>query len=305
MKLTNFAYALAALGLFAAVPPALASTLASTYVSAAGSDSSDCDVTAPCQSFARAITQTASGGVLHCLDSNNYTTTPLTLVQSITIDCSNTTADAGSFVINGASAIVHIKGLTLGSTQGIIFQSGTALYVENCDISESGLNGILFEPQSTAELFISNSTIHNNGIGGTLAGIYIQPSFGVQVTVTIANSRIYDNNFGIVADSTMGGIIRGVVKDSVVSDSPHNGITVSTTGESDVLMIDSTAVSGNFHGLVAGGNGAGMLVRNTSVFNNTAGLYTTNGGTLYSYGNNSVNGNNGNDGTFTGTVGQQ
>jgi hypothetical protein len=48
-----------------------------------------------------------------------------------------------------------------------------------------------------------------------------------------------------------------------------------------------------------------MLVSNTNVFNNGGGLFAETGGTLYSYGNNHVNGNNGNDGSFTGTVGQQ
>jgi hypothetical protein len=35
------------------------------------------------------------------------------------------------------------------------------------------------------------------------------------------------------------------------------------------------------------------------------GLFTETGAALYSYGNNHVNGNNGNDGSFTGTIGQQ
>jgi hypothetical protein len=48
-----------------------------------------------------------------------------------------------------------------------------------------------------------------------------------------------------------------------------------------------------------------MLVSNSNVFNNGGGLFTETGGALYSYGNNHVNGNNGNDGSFTGTVGQQ
>jgi hypothetical protein len=92
----------------------------------------------------------------------------------------------------------------------------------------------------------------------------------------------------------------------VVTGNSQNGITASSSGSSVVLILDQTKVSDNGnHGLVAGGSGAGMLVRNTSVFNNGGGLFSESGGTLYSYGNNSVNGNNGNDGSFTGTVGLQ
>jgi hypothetical protein len=47
------------------------------------------------------------------------------------------------------------------------------------------------------------------------------------------------------------------------------------------------------------------LPRRAGLRDNSAGLYTVNGGALYSYGNNHVNGNNGNDGSFNGAVGQQ
>ena len=52
---------------------------------------------------------------------------------------------------------------------------------------------------------------------------------------------------------------------------------------------------------MAGGSTAAIMARNTTVTGNTAaGLFTVNGGQLFSYGNNSVDGNNGNNGAFTG-----
>jgi hypothetical protein len=47
-----------------------------------------------------------------------------------------------------------------------------------------------------------------------------------------------------------------------------------------------------------------MLARNTTVYGNAIGLDAIGGGTLYTYGNNSVNGNATN-GAFTGTAGLQ
>jgi hypothetical protein len=89
----------------------------------------------------------------------------------------------------------------------------------------------------------------------------------------------------------------------VVTGNSQSGITASSSGSSVVLVLDQTKVSDNGnHGLATG---AGMLVRNSTVFSNGGGLFSESGGTLYSYGNNSVNGNNGNDGSFTGTVGLQ
>jgi hypothetical protein len=72
-----------------------------------------------------------------------------------------------------------------------------------------------------------------------------------------------------------------------------------------VLVLDQTKVTGNSAaGLFVSGSNAGMLARNSTVSGNTVGLDAINGGTLSTYGNNSVNGNTTN-GAFTGTVGLQ
>jgi hypothetical protein len=91
MKPMNLAVA----AILVAVAPATPTFASSddTYVSITGSDSNFCVITAPCLTMAHAVSQTVSGGVLHCLDSSDYSTA--TITQSITIDCSNTTAGGG------------------------------------------------------------------------------------------------------------------------------------------------------------------------------------------------------------------
>jgi hypothetical protein len=42
------------------------------------------------------------------------------------------------------------------------------------------------------------------------------------------------------------------------------------------------------------------MARNTTVASNSAGLFKVDSGALYTYGNNSVDGNSGNNGAFTG-----
>jgi hypothetical protein len=244
-----------------------------------------------------------------------------TINQSVTIDCAGAVGfTAGNITIDGAGIVVRLRNMSINSegyrNTGINALKMAALYIENCVISNfndaqgGGIGiGIAFSPLTgPSQLFVTNSIIANDGgPGGTLGdGIYIEPETNVTATVSIDRSEINGNLFGIVADGTSGGTIRGTIKNSVVSGNIQNGITANNPlSGSVVLMVDGIAVASNGnHGLVAGGN-AGMLVRNTDVFNNGGGLYTVNGGTLYSYGNNKVNGNNGNDGTFTGTVGQQ
>jgi hypothetical protein len=303
MKSTSLAYAIVtAIGLIAAVSatPALAFPT-ETYVSANGLDTNSCDARGPCLTIARAISVTAPAGVVRCLDSSNFRQA-LTITQSISIDCSNAVSQVGPVTINGAGAIVHLVGLELSSLSDAIFvQSATALYVENCRVVGNNGDGISFFPAASAKLFITNSTFSENtggpGIGGA---IFIEPNGGA-TEVAISNTRVENNAFGIIANGS-AGTVSGTVSNSVIAGNTANGITVSTPSNNVMLLIDQNQVMGNFHGLVAGGANGGMLVRNTSVTANSVGLFTVNNGTLFSYLNNSVDGNT-SDGAFTGTVG--
>jgi hypothetical protein len=306
--------------------PAGATPLLHTWVSNTGTDSGTCgDPATPCATFGQAYTNTQVGGEITCLNSGNFGIVDLT--NSMTIDCqysmsSNIAAGNGfgNIAINTpAGSIVTLRGLdfdvvteSLGGCTGggaiVNFIGAGLLHLQKMKINHAGSGscGIFFGPSGNATLDISDSDITDNGTSGTAAGIYVQPAAGVLANVTITRTQIQGNYFGIVADGTKGGTLRGTISDSVVSGNTQNGITASTSGSgSTVLIVDQTKVSENGnHGLAAAGSGAGMLVRNSSVFSNTGGgLFAESGATLYSYGNNSVNGNNGNDGSFTGTIG--
>jgi hypothetical protein len=309
--------------------PAGAATLLHTWVSSSGSDLGTCgEISTPCKDLETAYENTTPGGEVTCLNSGDFgdSSGTLTITTSVTINCEGAVGSATAIAGEGAllqfvsvetpaGSVVVLRGLdidamgegTCGSSGLVLFNGAGVLHIEKTKINHvaTSCSGIYYDATGPGELDVSDSDITDNAASGTSAGIYIKPNSGVTASVSIDHSHINNNSFGIVADGTGGGSIRGIVKDSVVSHNVNNGITVSSTGSSVVLLVDQTAVAENYHGLVAGGSGAGMLVRNTSVFDNTAGLYTTNGGTLYSYGTNSVNGNNGNDGTFTGTIGLQ
>jgi hypothetical protein len=65
---------------------------------------------------------------------------------------------------------------------------------------------------------VSDSYFHDNGSSDTGAGIYVKPSSGVEANVSINRTQMENNQFGIVADGTGGGIIN-----SVVSGNANNG----------------------------------------------------------------------------------
>src|ERR1700754_1342244 len=86
--------------------PALASAPAHaqatrTWVSGVGDDVNPCSRTAPCKTFAGAISKTAAGGEINCLDPGGYGT--LTITKSMTVNCSTYTL--GSILSSGTNGI--------------------------------------------------------------------------------------------------------------------------------------------------------------------------------------------------------
>src|SRR5215467_10548820 len=71
-----------------------------TWVSGVGDDANPCSRTAPCKTFAGAISKTATGGEINCLDPAGYGA--VTITKSITIDCEDT---QGSILASGTNAI--------------------------------------------------------------------------------------------------------------------------------------------------------------------------------------------------------
>src|SRR5437899_1258907 len=91
-----------ALALIALALPASASAQASrTWVSGVGDDANPCSRTAPCKTFAGAISKTAGGGEINCLDPGGFG--GVTITKSIAIKCQYT---EGGVLVSGTNAIV-------------------------------------------------------------------------------------------------------------------------------------------------------------------------------------------------------
>jgi hypothetical protein len=291
-----------------------------SYVSNTGSDTAGCNTPATaCATLSGALGKTQNYGEIDCVNAGYYGYA-FTISQSVTIDCAGAVgATFGGITLDGTGIVVRLRNLSLNregyGSFGIDAQNIAALYIENCVISNANSAveqnsvdvGVKFEPSANAQLFISSSIIGNNGgaISALSGGIYIVPASGMTATVSINRSEINGNYFGIVGDGRQGGIIKAVIKDSVVSGNTENGVTAISSGSSVLFVLDQTDVSTNAAaGLFASGGGAGILARNSTVFDNGVGLDAASGAGLVSYGNNSIAGNTTN-GAFTATVGQQ
>jgi hypothetical protein len=290
-----------------------------TWVSGVGDDANPCSRTAPCKTFAGAISKTAAFGEINCVDPGGFGA--VTITKSIAIICDYT---EGGVLVSGTNAIivnlplgtdrVTLKGLDIEGLgtgiDGIRFIQAGSLHVHKVQIRGfRGANGdgIEFAPTSSAFLAVADSYITDNGGSGTTAGITIRPGAGGAANVSINRVSLENNTNGIFADGTLstGGINVGVSNTSVHANS-SNGITSFTnSGHAPVNVqvisssITSNLASGlNVNGFTAtpGLGFASMRVGGSMVAHNGVGVSAVGAGVLQSFKNNQVAGN-GTDGT--------
>jgi hypothetical protein len=280
-----------------------------TWVSGVGDDVNPCSRTAPCKTFAGAISKTATNGIIHVLDPGGFGA--VTITKSITIDGhglmgSITTSLGGSGIIVNAPAgsVVTLRNLTiygLGTGQnGIRFLAGGALHVENCVINgfkNPGGLGILVNPTTgVLRLFVRHSRITNNGSLTDGGGIKVVPT-GVSTFVftTIHDSNISGNNgWGIKSqDRTFTTISRTQIDGNLKS-----GISaLSTAAATDVVVHDSVLSDNGSNGsaseaavLSTGGSAIVHLSQNI-LTQNVMALRRVSGGHIFTFSDNKATSN--------------
>jgi hypothetical protein len=301
-----------ALGCFWAAPASAQATR--TWVSGVGDDANPCSRTAPCKTFAGAISKTAAGGEINCLDPGGFGA--LTIVKSISIVCDFTEAGvlaAGAgvngMVVNAAATDrIYLSGLDfngVGTAQnGLRVVSGGVVHLNNSVIRNfraTNGRGISYQPAGAGVLFITNSTIADNGTGATGGGILIQPTgAGGGATVVMSNVRVQNNaNAGITADTTGntgGGIVINIDNGSIAGSATGIlGVRPVGAPAATVNINNSEVLANTSFGLRA--NGSLMRVGNTSIMGNGTGVSAVNGGVIESFGTNRNEGN-GTNGSF-------
>ena len=319
MKIVRLFAAFAALAttvlLFAAPASAQATR---TWVSGVGDDANPCSRTAPCKTFAGAISKTAAAGEINCLDPGGFGA--LTITKAITISCETGTAGVlvsgtnGFVIAAGTSDAVILKGLDFdgvgasgGALDGVNVESAGTVLIDHCIIygfgSTNGVdgNGIFVNNSNSVQVTIQDTLITGNANGG----VWIKPTGSSNAMVLINNSQIATNKFGIVADGTATtGKINGSVRDSTINGNNQNGVTASaSTAAGDTLLLNNvSSINNGNNGLAASGSMAGLLVGNSTIYGNHGGIAALNSSAIDSYGNNQLNGNNGADGSFTATL---
>jgi hypothetical protein len=273
-----------------------------TWVSGVGDDANPCTRTAPCKTFAGAISKTAPSGEIDCLDPGGFGA--LTITKSITIDCGATLGSVlasltNGININGAGITVNLRGLSVNGVGngliGINFISGNSLTLTNVNIMNFNAGsaiGLLFAPNTANTILeVNNSVIISNGIApATGGGIVVQPAVGGSAVVVISDSRLENNSDAVRANSASGGITM-TVRESTLANNRGSGIN-SIAGNAIVLMVDRATISNNFqNGIVSSGGNSVVRINASAISGNATGVTSVAGGVLRSYKNNAINGN--------------
>jgi hypothetical protein len=233
------ALAAAALALWLPSTPAFAQATR-TWVSGVGDDANPCSRTAPCKTFAGAISKTAAGGEINCLDPGGFGA--LTITKAITIICGETgeagvlvSGTPGFTVAAGPTDKVILEGLDiygLGTgTNGVNFVSGLVLIINKCKISYFATNGVnVASSTASARVVINKSEILFNGTQGSpnSGGVTVQGN-GVGNVVEIIDTLIQnDLNYGVQVTGATNAVsfLRSVANPTGIV-SVNSGVLVS------------------------------------------------------------------------------
>lgn len=275
-----------------------------TWVSGVGDDANPCSRTAPCKTFAGAISKTAAKGEISVLDPAGFGA--LTITKSITVNGDGTlagilSANVSGIIINaGATDVVTIRNLSINGAgtglNGIRWIAGKALHVENCKISGIGNNtvgngnGIVVALTATAgNLFVKDTNIQTCAV----AGIAVSTTTGF-VAGVLDNVRLEGLPTGLI----IGNNAFISVRNSVINLSTSTGVSISGTGGA-TGSFDNVMINNNPTGINVGAGALLNLSSCTLESNTTAISSAAPQANLRSSGNNRLLGNGSDGATLT------
>ena len=279
---------------FASIAQAQASR---TWVSGVGDDANPCSRTAPCKTWAGAISKTAPCGEIDALDPGGFGA--VTITKSITLDGSGTFASILASLVNGiiinvaATDVVTIRGLSInGFCNGIsgIKITNTmpkAVNVEDCVIFRfSTGRGIDWATNAgtLGRLNVRNTVVRDN----TGDAVGLSTSAG-QVKATFTNCSFLGSANGVHAMANS----RATGDHCQFSGNSSNGVLADNTGGAiGVMRASNSQINNNGTNGVNGLNGGVVEINNDDIYNNGGnGALPSAGGVVQTFGNNRIQAN--------------
>ena len=250
-----------------------------TWVSGVGDDANPCSRTAPCKTFAGAISKTAAGGEINIIDAGAYGA--VTITKSITIDGNGfeagilASSTTGVTINAAATDVIILRNLDINGAPstspglyGIRYLSAEQVHIEDCKINNFGTSNLETYPNTSsiyvdvtgkARLTVKNTVItsFNSAVPGLL----------------IRTASATDTAIAVLDNVTMKGI----------------GTAVMARERATVNVVNSV-LTGNYRAIFPEYATSLIRLSNTSILNNTIGI-GTGPGKVVSFGNNQIAGN--------------
>jgi hypothetical protein len=275
-----------------------------TWISGVGDDVNPCSRTAPCKTFAGAISKTAKDGEIDALDPTPGGT--VTITKSIYLN-GTTGAGFGSILntlttgvniniidVNDVRKAVRLRNLDINGAStglnGVSILAANNVWIEDCVIDGNTGNGdgvtqgigVRVAESNGVNLFLSNTVIHKN-----VTGVRLSTTSGF-VAASIKNCNIEGNTTGV--DSSTGGF--ATIQNSRVSGNTGDALKVTASGAA-INVMDSVMAHNNGAAANASVNGASINSVSNRIFNNGSSFLIAVGGTVRSDGETRVLGNAG------------
>jgi hypothetical protein len=291
------------IGLLAALAPVAVHAQATrTWISGVGDDVNPCSRTAPGKTFAGAISKTAAGGEIDCLDPGGFGA--VTVTKSMTLDggsgqvASILASETNGITINaGLSDVVIIRNIRF---QGIVqngFGPGLSairviqcgmVVIQHCEIDGFSVDGVQMDSGATScNMSITDTRITNC----TNDGVFVHGALGIHSSVTDCECEKC-GNAGYEADTGVMTITRSV-------GSNGNTAFLATTG--GAIHATHCTASGNTTAITAMPTSS-VILNDCDIISNGTGI-SVGGGAVRSMGNNRFIGNS-TLGTLTSTIAQ-
>jgi hypothetical protein len=295
---------LLAILLIVAVTASVQAQATRTWVSGVGDDVNPCSRTAPCKTYAGAISKTAAGGEISTLDPGGFGA--VTITKSMTINGTGQIASilhsgVNGVVINCSGCNVTLRNIEINGAgtspglRGVFVISAREVHLDGLRIwNQRGApgRGVDINTSTACDVFIDHTRIWNVG-GQAVANV---PSAGSPaVRINISDSVIEDNIGGSGDGLFLNGGATATVTRTYFGGFASAGIEANN---SDVTLSDNV-INACTIGVFASGTGVVRLNRNTITNNTTAGFSANSGGVVASFGDNYFANNGVNVGALT------
>ena len=202
-----------------------------TWVSGVGDDANPCSRTAPCKTFAGAISKTAASGEINVIDPGGFGA--VTITKSITI---RSQVEAGVLVSGTNGVIVNLAAQTDKVT------------LDGLDIEGIGTGLAGIKMIGTGKLMVSKCSIRNF----TGFGVDVQGTAGARVFVV--DSMIVGNAGGVHVQGVGGAANSALVERSLLDINSLAAVEVDGAG--NVLVLNGSTLSGSTSSIVVTAGGS-------------------------------------------------